>query len=386
MTCRKTQGKITSSSDKRLDLIANSTTDNQVENYAAKPSLYDAFVQSLLALTERLFRANSIEVVSLEGRAKDIDSFRGKITREDKNYSDPLNEITDLAGVRVVTYQLADIDKVSDLIVDNFDVDKENSVDKRQIVEADRFGYLSVHYIVSLNGDRDSLPEYAPYSGLKAEFQIRTVLQHAWAAIDHKFRYKTKDEAPLNLRRRLFRISALLETADSEFETLRTEMDAVRKQYKEGVAGEQFDIPLDLESVAAYAEVASAMSQIKQAAIDAEIVVSPYHPGATRPEFATLLGLMNHFGMKSLSGLEEALQRILAGVPSLLDSIKRNWREIKTGDDPNLKLVVNRESLLRLVFPLTLNGAERESAVADSSFGKSLKLAFEKTYADLSAP
>lgn len=362
----------------------SSADDSVVQAYSQLYSLYDAFVGALLALLQNLLRSREIDVVTLEGRAKDVDSFRGKITREDKSYNDPLNEITDLAGVRVVTYQLADIDAVSKIITENFLVDHENSVDKRRIIEADRFGYLSVHYVVSLNEDRAKLPEYAPYMGLRAELQVRTVLQHAWAAIDHKLRYKKKEEAPLSLRRRLFRISALLETADSEFDTLRSEMANVRQAYAENVAQENLDIPLDLESLQAYANVSAVVSEIAKTAEQIGYVLMPHkHPSpSSPPEFASLLEILNAFQLGGLFEFDASLRNAMPKVEPLLRGVLESWKKIVAKTvNPKVKLVVNRETLLRLIVPLTLSQGDMQAAIAKMRFGKRLDKAFKEGYA-----
>lgn len=78
--------------------------DRQVSAYEHKRPRYVAFVDVLESLLSQLLRAKQVDVVTVEARAKSVESFRGKIEREDKDYSDPINEITDLAGVRVITY------------------------------------------------------------------------------------------------------------------------------------------------------------------------------------------------------------------------------------------------------------------------------------------
>jgi putative GTP pyrophosphokinase len=65
------------------------------------------------------------------------------------------------------------------------------------------------------------LPGWAKYKGLKAEFQVRTILQHAWDAISHKLDYKPESPMPRQNRRRLARLAGLLELADDEFSNLK---------------------------------------------------------------------------------------------------------------------------------------------------------------------
>lgn len=360
-----------------------SAGDSVVNDYQKLRPKYEAFVEVLLVLLDRLLGSHNIDVVALEGRTKTIESFQDKATREDKAYDDPLKEITDLAAVRIVTYQLADIDAVSEIIVDNFRVDVKNSVDKRQLIEADRFGYASVHYVVALVDERANLPEYAQYKSLQAEIQIRTVLQHAWAAIDHKLRYKKKEEAPLHLRRQLFRISALLETADSEFEALRKEMASIRKVYAEDVAKKHLNIPVDVESLKAYADASAVISDLELAAKAAGYLITAHSspPASPRPEFATLLETLNSFGFAEILDLDFALRNANSQSPGLLRSVIESWNTmISKSDNPSLKLVVNRETILRLVFPLIVPPQQRKDAVLQTKFGKRLDRAFRRAY------
>ena len=112
----------------------------------------------------------------MESRAKTVESFKGKVEREDKDYTDPLNEITDLSGVRIISYYNSDVDEISNLIRREFEIDEKNSVDKRKIDEEDRFGYQSSHLVVSLSDSRQDLFEWSAFKGLRAEIQVRTVL------------------------------------------------------------------------------------------------------------------------------------------------------------------------------------------------------------------
>jgi trimethylamine:corrinoid methyltransferase-like protein len=64
---------------------------------------------------------------------------------------------------------------------------------------------------------------------MHAEVHVRTVLQHAWAAISHSLQYKKEDDVPAALRRRLNRLAALLELADQEFTTLSAEHRALHQ-------------------------------------------------------------------------------------------------------------------------------------------------------------
>lgn len=203
-------------------------------------------------LVSDVIRNHGIDTAQIESRTKTIESFVEKARRDGKRYADPIKDITDLVGLRIIAYDKEEVDAICELIEREFTVDFDNSTDKARALELDRFGYLSIHYVVSLSKERAKLTEWQPFADLKAELQIRTVLQHAWAAIDHRFRYKTTNEIPTHLRRKLFRLSALLELADEEFLNLKRLKAQASRDYENQVEAGELDMELNLTSLEAY--------------------------------------------------------------------------------------------------------------------------------------
>jgi len=215
--------------------------------------LHERFTQRLEVLIRDLLVQRGIAVSLVTSRCKPVDSFSEKIQRGNKHYMDPLREVTDLAGTRVICYYSEDVDAVSDLISREFRVDKANSIDKSATLDPDRFGYLSVHFVVQLNEARAGLLEWKEFDGLKAEIQVRTLLQHAWAEIDHKLLYKTEKDIPSPVRRQLFRVSALLEMGDKEFSEVRKLTEIAERQYTESISKGDLNVDINLNSVMLYA-------------------------------------------------------------------------------------------------------------------------------------
>ena len=234
--------------------MAPRTSKGWAKVYAGKRSLYENFTTKLHELIGDLLGMADIDVAQIEYRTKTVESFTEKMQRQGKDYDDPLLQVTDLSGIRIIAYYLEDVDKIGEMLKREFKIDEVNSVDKAQAADPDRFGYLSTHYVVSLSPSRKSLSEWKQYRDLKAEVQVRTVLQHAWAAIDHKLRYKAAREAPRSLRRQLFRLSALLELADDQFSDLSIRSEKLVKQYVKDVGIGDYDIELNLASMDAYLE------------------------------------------------------------------------------------------------------------------------------------
>lgn len=193
------------------------------QEFDARRKEYDLFAEKVFVLTNDLLRASRIRPSAVSFRVKERESFLRKISWRTKKYSS-LGAVTDLVGLRIVTYFVDEIDRVADLIESEFVVDRSNSVDKRKLEDPDRFGYQSLHFIVSLNDSRKRLSEWACFGAMKAEIQIRSLLQHAWAEIEHDRGYKG-DLCPVEFKRRFSRLAGLLEVADDEFRGLRNDLE-----------------------------------------------------------------------------------------------------------------------------------------------------------------
>jgi len=220
---------------KEVDEMEMKTPEEWGKIYGERLTEYEDFRSQLENLIKRLMHSNSIVASQITSRIKDRDSFVDKIKR--KNYEDPLIQCTDLVGLRIIVYYLEDLNKISEIIEREFKIDFENSINKLDTLDPDRFGYLSVHYVISISETRSRETEWVQYTNFKSEIQIRTVLQHAWAEIEHKLIYKQTHEVPKDLRRKLSRLIALLELADEQFNDLLVETDKLGKLYLNELEG-----------------------------------------------------------------------------------------------------------------------------------------------------
>ena len=160
-----------------------------------------------------LLEAKDIPFHSVKSRVKAYESVIDKIDR--KKYPD-LSAVTDLVGVRVVCLYKQHIDPVASLLQTEFDIVER--IDKRPDHDPGRFGYSSLHLLCRLQSNRTGLVEYSSINSLIFEVQIRTILQEAWAEIEHRMIYKKTEEAPANIRREIARTAAMLESADASFD------------------------------------------------------------------------------------------------------------------------------------------------------------------------
>lgn len=225
--------------------IRLSIASDLVQRYRDALPAYQSFASRLENLIAALLKAEGVRVHFTEARAKTPESFKEKISRPGSSYDDPLNQIPDLVGVRIVLYYQDDVERVGELIKREFEVlevERSHQIDK---YSPDQFGYLSVHHIVRLSVARSGLMEWKSAAGLRAEVQVRTVLQHSWAAISHALQYKREGDVPISLRRKLFRLAGLFELADEEFMELRDARARLAEESREVVRRNDDMTPLD---------------------------------------------------------------------------------------------------------------------------------------------
>jgi predicted RNase H-like nuclease/ppGpp synthetase/RelA/SpoT-type nucleotidyltranferase len=207
-----------------------SGTQQAVQIYATRrPRLAEA-TGRFTGLVTTLLDDAGINYLTIASRTKTVSSFAAKADRSEAGralYRDPLTEITDQIGLRVITYVQSDVTAVVELLANELTILDDRDMGMETASEG-RWGYASRHLLVAVDDARDNPPEYAALSGLSAQVQIRTVLQHAWAEFEHDIRYKgsVPEEHVSDLDRRFALAAGLLELADREFTTIRDRLRA----------------------------------------------------------------------------------------------------------------------------------------------------------------
>ena len=197
--------------------------------YDQQRKKYERFAREVEHQLRCILEEEGIVCNAITSRVKERDSLTQKIDVKSDKYKS-LSEVTDIAGIRIITYYDSDVERAAKIVEREFCVDKENSINKREALGPEKFGYCSVHYVVSMNEDRLKLPENRGYAGIKCEIQIRTVLQHAWAEIEHDLGYKSEIDIPKDIRRSFSRLAGLLEVADKEFQEIRDFLETYREK------------------------------------------------------------------------------------------------------------------------------------------------------------
>lgn len=218
--------------------------------YEKNKVLYEQFSQEIEEIITKILKKQGIPYQSVSHRVKEKDSYLNKCRKE--KYLNPVEEITDLSGIRVIAYTNQDVQKICDILQTEFLVDRENSVNKSQNLETDKVGYRSFHFILQLNENRLNLAEYSAYKALKCEVQVRTLLQHAWAEIEHDRNYKFAGVLPDDIKRRFHLVAGVLEMMDSEFDRLSVDIDEYSKNMKKAVSEGNYNLSIDSKSLEQY--------------------------------------------------------------------------------------------------------------------------------------
>lgn len=263
----------------------------------------DAFVKLGDIVHEKLrelIHGAGMEILGIEHRVKTEESLSGKLERNG-DYYQSLEELTDLLGARVICYFADEVDIIGKMVEDTFEIDWENSSDKRALIGADTFGYLSLHYICYLAPGHGYPDEVC---GKKFEIQIRTNLQHTWAQINHDLGYKSEFGVPREVVRNFSRIAGLLELADDEFVRARDQMKAYTERIRQKIVHNCADeVRVDMISLSEYVKRNRKMRAfLSELAAISGADISEVNPESYIPRLAW-------FGIRTLGGVQDMMEK-----------------------------------------------------------------------------
>lgn len=250
--------------------------------------------ETAYTLLDQIIRQQGIYITAIERRLKSVESLKGKLELKGGKYA-RLEDITDLVGLRVITFYTHDVDKVAALVNRIFEVDWQNSVDKRKLHQLNSFGYNSLHYVCRLPKSKVDDPRMAD---IPFELQMRTALQHAWSTIEHDIGYKFDIQIPREYMRQFNRLAGMLELVDDEFSRLRNAVADYRRRVQGFVKSAKFnEVPFSLSTYRSFLELKPLERlNLRIAAINqAEL-----YPASLLPFFP----LLEKFGMNSLGDVQ----------------------------------------------------------------------------------
>ncbi|MDX1388958.1 MAG: RelA/SpoT domain-containing protein, partial [Acidobacteriota bacterium] len=212
----------------------------QIDDYSKNEyAIFSTYADVLHRVLQRVCSEHA-KLGIVQSRPKAVSSFAEKVVRKWPAINDPIRQLTDLCGARVITHTQGEMEPICEFIETHFDIEEAEDVGSR--LGATEFGYTSFHYIVrlraealagvSLPGDAGTVAEILETIGSrKAEIQVRTLMQHAWADVMHDRLYKTRVKVPQAWQHLAARQAAILETADNEFSRIVEELDSYLVHY-----------------------------------------------------------------------------------------------------------------------------------------------------------
>lgn len=214
-------------------LIPRDTYATQINAYAEEHKEYEVYEKALGEVLRKACGFSAPEAL-VQTRAKTISSFAEKCARKYDKYKDAVNDFTDLCGARVIVQTLEQVQAVRNFIEANFEIlEKE---DKGLLLQPDEFGYRDMHYIVRLRLDRDvgfTEEQRRRIGRRRAEIQVRTWVQHAWADTLHDRMYKARVALSPEIKRTGALLAAIMEDGDRTFSRLSREIDGIAVNYSE---------------------------------------------------------------------------------------------------------------------------------------------------------
>ncbi|MDE1319879.1 hypothetical protein L9X50_18035 [Vibrio aestuarianus] len=311
------------------------SNSNILKDFEVNRGTFLSLEQMTNSLLSTLISNQSINVHSITSRTKTLSSLCGKVDRPGKNYA-KLEDITDLVGIRVTTYFSDEVDEIADLIFKEFTIDAQNSIDKRRSQEPDRFGYMSLHLVASYSKERTRLQEYQSFNGIKFEIQIRSILQHAWAEIEHDIGYKSTKQVPDQLKRRFSRLSGLLELADEEFLAIKNSLLDYKDSLPEKVNNSPELVRLDLSSLESFVKTNDTVIKLEKE-MQKVFGCKIFEP--TKYCLNNCLDFMNILGYENLADIladyrkyqDKFIPFLKAWLTRDLDGVEGSWDSIEQG-------------------------------------------------------
>jgi hypothetical protein len=224
-----------------------------------------------------------------------------KYCKADRDYKS-LRDISDLVGVRIITYYSDDLDRIARIVAGEF-AQLDPMEDKRK-GNPDTFGYSAIHMDCAYLPERIASTEYKRFAKARFEIQITTILGHAWAEMHHP--WYDELNSPTEEVRRFHRLAAVLELAEQEFLEIRTKKDQRERSASVRVAANTPGIPVTPEALKAFIEQNEFVNKLDLEFLSASGAGSLTEPSGNYISLAARL--VNAVGISTIQELEGRLK------------------------------------------------------------------------------
>lgn len=169
------------------------------------------------SITKEISDKNIIKI-PIYPRLKEDHSIIAKAFYRGKNYENPIDDITDKVGIRIVVLIIDDIEYIKSVVEKSsiWEYSKDRDFEDEREKDPALFQYQSVHYVVR-NKKEILLDSVRIPKGTPCEIQIRTLLQHSYSELTHDTIYKSNKKRDVDIYRYIARSMALIETTDNIF-------------------------------------------------------------------------------------------------------------------------------------------------------------------------
>lgn len=302
---------------------------------------YDELLLGIVEEIRRCFVSSSIRF-QIKHRIKTYEGYLKKLSIGDDG-TPRVARVEDLMGIRIVCPFLEDLDEVERMLSEHFEIAE---VDKKHESQSFReFGYDATHLMLVLHGKDIAHP--LPWVPAVCEIQLRTILQDAWAEVEHELIYKSEWPIPTyQIRRKLAALNANLTLSDIIFQELREfQREILWKQSKRrSLTDDAIDlisrseIHTELLRDAASARACDSLEKVIIAALSAhsdesfDVAIALYNRALEMPGVESVRSILqNHRGMAylALGNVAESQREFLAAIESD-PSNHRAWYNLGT--------------------------------------------------------
>lgn len=239
--------------------LPDDETNRWATRFDERLPIYEKLRTEVDSAMEEALVEVGLKIHDYRSRLKERKSFLEKVTV--KGYADPFRDMHDFVGARVVCLFLDDLATVDKLIRTTFLV--VGHEDKTSNSSTEVFGYRAVHY------DCQILPSqrgriYEPIKAITFEIQVRTILQDAWASVEHYLGYKGSNSVPDESKRDFGALVGLFHLADKTFQQIKhasakldiaaevAEQEAAKHRAHKGSAADAADVTINRSTLKAF--------------------------------------------------------------------------------------------------------------------------------------